>query len=375
MGLGVDPGDRTLVLVELYGGNDGLSTIVPKTDDAYYKNRPTTFIPATDTLPLDDYRGFNPLNTSLRELWDRGECAIVEGVGYPKPVYSHFKSFEIWHTAREAGHASGDGWIGRLRDVAWASDPRNELVVHVGSHVPYSIRSRARPLVAFQSPENFTWVGNARDQSAYSKAAESSMEERGSTLESLRETLRDAQSNSPRILAAAQSYKPRAEYRPDEFGNSLRVIASLIQSGFGSRVYSVALGNFDTHGPEQVAKHAELTASWDGGIGAFLSDLRGTPAGEKTLVVCFSEFGRRVEENFSRGTDHGAAGPMFLLGPMVRGGLYGKHPSITDLDQDGNLKFNTDFRRVYGSILERWFGMEQERVLPARYEPLPVFRV
>jgi uncharacterized protein (DUF1501 family) len=371
--------ERILVLVELYGGNDGISTVVPYENGAYYDARPQTHVKGEEVLAFEKGLGFHPALSSFQRQYRQGHLAVVQGVGYPRPVYSHFKSFEIWHTAREEGRASGDGWVGRLREAAWGANPRSDLVVHVGTHIPFSLHSSKHEMVVFETPENFVWVGDERDLQTYGQASGSANGAAppaggsAAMLDHLRGTLRDAQATSPRILSTAATYKPRVEYPDDPFARSMRVIASMINAGFDTRVYSVALGNFDTHGPEQVEKHQSLLATLDAGVGSFLEDLQGTPNAGKTLVMCYSEFGRRVRENYSRGTDHGAAGPLFLFGPSVRGGLYGEEPSLTKLDQDGNLVYNTDFRRVYSSVLQGWFGVENGRVLPEAYESLPVF--
>jgi uncharacterized protein (DUF1501 family) len=316
-------GPKRLVLVEMYGGNDGLTTVVPFRDDAFYRARPTTAIAPEQCLRFASMRGLDrglhPALTNFRERFDAGELAIVEGCGYPEPVYSHFKSLEIWHTAREQGRSSGDGWIGRVRCGPWGADPRAELVVHVGSHLPYSLASQTHPTLAFDTPENFVWVGSSRELAGYGDAgrAAPSAGAGADVLAHLRETLRAAQSQSPRILKATSHYRPRIEYPADDFGRSMRTIAALMHSDFETRVYSVALGNFDTHAGSQNVEHARLLAVLDSGLGAFLEDIQGSAVGDNTLVVCYSEFGRRVEENYSRGTDHGSAGPMFLLGPRV----------------------------------------------------------
>lgn len=365
---------RILVLVELYGGNDGLNTIVPYADDEYWRRRPIVHVPRKDLLRIDDYCAFNPLLVNLERQWGDGRLAIVRGVGYPEPVYSHFKSFEIWHTAREAGRPSGDGWIGRLRSTHWKDDPRAELVVHVGGPVPHSLHSSEHQVVAYATPESFVWAGDALAQQAYAQAAAAAeglpaATGRDAMRTRLARTLADAQALSPRVLKATLEYQPRVEYPTDEFGRALRCVAGMIDARLGGRVYSVQLGNFDTHA-SQADPQSRLLASFDAGIGAFLADLEGRAQERDVLVLAFSEFGRRVSENYSKGTDHGAAGPAFFLGAPVRGGFYGEHPSLAELDRDENLVMNVDFRRLYATVLEGWFQADASAVLPRRYEPL-----
>lgn len=384
---GGGPG-RVLVLVQLTGGNDGLSTIVPFGDDAYGRARTATRIPADDVLKIDDYRGLHPALKGLKRHYDAGRVAIVEGCGYPQPTRSHFKSYEVWHTASDRGRASGPGWIGRLAEAAWARDETPELVVHVGGTAPYSVFSSAHPPVIFQTPQSYRWVSpESDDLQAYRRAAEEDairlaearkMKSRAKTprtgseaaIERLRGVLADANDSSSRIRRAAVAYQPGANYPADELGESLRVVASLLDARVGSRVVSVELGGFDSHN-DQRAQHDGRMRILDGALTAFLDDLKGRSVEDDVLVVVFSEFGRRVQENGSRGTDHGTAAPMLVLGSKVKGGLHGRHPSLTELDA-GDLVHTTDFRSVYATAVERWFGADSTRVLGARYPLLGI---
>jgi uncharacterized protein (DUF1501 family) len=365
---------RTLVLLQLSGGNDALSMVVPWADDGYNKARSAIRIGEGEALKLDDYRGLHPELKQLRALYDKGQMGIVEGCSYPTPNRSHFKSMEIWQTANLQGRMSGDGWIGRLCDAAFPTGAAPELIVHIGGAAPYSVFSRTHPAVVFQTPYSYKWVASdADDKELYREAGgkddmggESKGQKR--VLEHLRGVLNDANESSLRIRRAAADYEPRVKYPTDEFGEMLKVAAALIEARVGTRVISVELGGFDTHNNQRPA-HDACMKRLDAGLGAFLNDIAGSAAGGEVVVVCFSEFGRRVKENGSRGTDHGVAAPMLVFGQKVKGGLYGKHPSLTDLD-DGDLKMTTDFRSVYGTVIEKWFKAEQEKVLDAKY---PVF--
>lgn len=366
-----------LVLIELVGGNDGLNTLVPYTDDRYYAHRPQLFVPRADVLPIDDHFGLHPRLPLLRQTFDAGRLAIVRGVGYPQPVYSHFKSFEIWHTASLSGRAAGDGWVARLRAAAWPADARPELIVSVGSE-PYSMHSSRFGQLAFEVPERYLWAGDGEGQRTYRAAADESMagaaeEGAGSdaVLARIYRTLRHAQRTSPQILEAASSYVPSAAYPEGPFGASLRTIASLIEARVGTRVFSAQLDGFDTHA-NQLRRHDELLVALDDGLSAFLADLAGRSTERNVLVAVISEFGRRVAENHSGGTDHGAAGLTLLLGARVKGGLYGSAPALEELDGDGNLVFTTDFRSVYATVIEDWFGVPQREVLEQEFPRLPV---
>jgi len=362
---------RTLVLLQLSGGNDALSMVVPWGDDGYNSVRSAIRIGEKEVLKLDDYRGLHPELKQLRALWDKGQMGIVEGCSYPTPNRSHFKSMEIWQTANVQGRMSGDGWIGRLCDAAFPSGAAPELIVHVGGAAPYSVFSRSHPAVVFQTPYSYKWVApEDEDREMYRESGTKDGESKGEkrVLEHLREVLSDANESSLRIRRAAADYEPRVKYPADEFGEMLKVAAALIDARVGTRVISVELGGFDTHNNQRPA-HDACMKRLDAGLGAFLNDIAQSSAGGEVAVVCFSEFGRRVKENGSRGTDHGVAAPMLVFGPKVKGGLYGKHPSLTDLD-DGDLKMTTDFRSVYGTVIEKWFKTEQEKVLDAKYPVL-----
>lgn len=358
---------RTLVVLQLAGGNDGLSTVVPYGDDAYHRARPAIAHAESDVLPLDDYRGLHRNLERMRAVWDAGKLAIVEGVGYPDPNRSHFKSFDIWHAASARGRGEPNGWLGRLVEAAWKDEGPNTSV-HVGGTVPYSLHSSECPPVSFVDPRSYHWAGEENEVDAYDRAGEGAMQGEGSTLDYLRRTLTDGQRSSRQVRWAAARYETPVKYRKSDLGEALRDVAALIDGDVGCRVLSVERNGFDTH-TDQKGGHDSLMRDLDLSLGAFLEDLERTEAGRNTLVVVFSEFGRRVKENGALGTDHGTAGPMLVAGPAVKGGLYGEHPSLTRLDK-GDLRYTTDFRRVYATAIERWFGVPNERVLGERYEPL-----
>ncbi len=360
---------RTLVLVELTGGNDGLSTLVPFGDDIYHRSRPGLRLSPNEVLKIDGHRGFHPSLAGLRRLYENGTLAIIQGAGYPNAVRSHFRSLEIWHGADLRGRALGTGWIGRLCDSAWPEDHTPELVVHVGPKVPFSLASLEHPPVALESPTGYQWFGAEPEIEAYrgataedeAEAAAASGSGRDEALARLRGVQASANESSIHIRRAIRDYRPGIEYPRDRFSASLRDIAALIHGELGSRVLSTNLASFDTHA-DQKDTHANLLRKLDEGLCAFQADLVRSEVGRETIVLVYSEFGRRVAENASRGTDHGKAGPMFVLGARVRGGLRGRAPRLDDLD-DGDAAFTTDFRSVYATILERWFEASSASVL------------
>jgi uncharacterized protein (DUF1501 family) len=378
---------RTLLVLQLAGGNDGLSTVVPYADDTYHAARPATAIARDAVLALDDYRGLNPELERLRERYEAGQLAIVEGAGYPDPIRSHFKSFDVWHTADPRGRGVPEGWLGRLARAVSEGSTDPNLCVHVGGAVPYSLHSATHPPVSFATPTGYRWAGTEAEREAFEQAAAKATygEERPpddrlarrddegrevSNLEFLRQVLADGQRSSAAIRRAAALYRTPVEYPSDALGTALRDIAALIHGDVGSRILSCELGGFDTH-TDLTARHTRLMAQLDAALGAFLADLERSEPGRECVVLVFSEFGRRVAENGARGNDHGTAGPMFLAGPAVKGGLHGAHPSLTDLD-NGDLRFTTDFRAVYATVIERWFGVKHQRVLGKHFELLPL---
>ncbi|MCZ6598631.1 MAG: DUF1501 domain-containing protein [Planctomycetota bacterium] len=363
---------RTLVLLQLSGGNDGLSTVIPHGDDRYHRSRNATRHEASEVLRIDGYRGLHPNLERMRVWYDEGRLAIIEGCGYVRPSRSHFKSLEIWHTARAAGRNSGDGWVGRLCESAFAEDFDAKRVVHVGGTVPYSLHSAGHPASSFVIPEGYRWVGNESDIDSFSEAKREEdgkgKRRKNASLDHLRSVMNDARASSAAIRTAAARYRPTVEYPNDPFAEDLRTCAALIDSDIGTRILSLELRGFDTHSGQK-GVHDNLMRRLDEGLSAFLADLEASQAGRRTIVMAFSEFGRRVTENASRGTDHGTAGPMFVAGHDVRGGLYGRHPSLQGLDGQ-DLVFTTDFRTVYATLIEACFGVKHDLVLGARYPTL-----
>jgi uncharacterized protein (DUF1501 family) len=356
-----EPGN--LVVLQLSGGNDGLSTVVPYADDAYHAVRKNLRLTAEECLRLDDYRAFHPALARFHRRFHAGKLAIVEGVGYPHPNRSHFKSLEIWHTADLRGRVAGDGWLGRTCANAFGSAPEPHLLVHVGPEAPYSVQSSAHPAAVFSAPEAYRWIGEEPDLAP----AGGPVAPVGSSLAFLRETMHAARASSTSVRSAVGHNQTSVAYPDGPFGNALRNAAALI-AGAGTRVVSLELGGFDTHN-DQPNRHEECLATLDAGLDPFLDDLERSAAGRATLVLVFSEFGRRVAENGSRGTDHGCAGPVFVAGAAVKGGLFGQHPSLTELD-DGDLVHTMDFRAVYATAIRHVFGIEPATVLGGAFAPL-----
>ncbi|MHC4547471.1 MAG: DUF1501 domain-containing protein [Planctomycetota bacterium] len=360
--LGAEPDDRILVLVQLDGGNDGLNTVIPYGDDAYYRARPGLGIGRGRVVRLDDHEGLHPSLAGLRGAWDAGALAVVQGVGYPNASRSHFTSTDIWHTARTAPQARWTGWLGRALDRAAKRDEVPALHLDPG---PLSLALVGERVVvpSVADAGRFRVRGNRELLRA---GAERPRE--GATVEYVRRSAAQAYRVSARIEVALRDESGRERYPGTDLARRLWQVARLIQAGLPARVYAVRLTGFDTHS-RQAAAHAQLLRTLGDALGAFRADLIAHDLDRRVLAMTYSEFGRRVQENRSLGTDHGAAAPMFVLGGGVKGGLHGDHPSLGDL-VDGDLRHHTDFRQVYATILARWLGVDAGAVLGGAFGPV-----
>ncbi|MDZ4831428.1 MAG: DUF1501 domain-containing protein [Phycisphaerae bacterium] len=375
-------GDRILVIVQLGGGNDGLNTVVPYGADAYYAARPGLAVAAPGrgqnaAIPLDAAKGIglHPSLTGLKELFDGEKLAVIQGVGYPNPNRSHFTSMDIWQTARTDG--KGSGWIGRYFDCTCNGSPTADGAISIGRSAPLAMVGDVQKPIAFESPEMFRWLGEDLHESLAKPYAEMN---RAGTLDGvapksetafLMRTALDAQVSSDRIRRAV-ARQAMATYPNSGLALQLRTIAAMIRDGMATRVYYASMSGFDTHAG-QAGSHANLMRQFGDALLAFQNDLGAQGNADRVLTMCFSEFGRRVKENGSGGTDHGTAAPMFLVGPKVKAGVLGQHPSLTDLDQ-GDLKHTVDFRSVYASLLDDWMHAPAAKVLGGEYSKGSVLR-
>ena len=369
------PEDRILVVVQLGGGNDGLNTVVPYGNNLYHNTRPSLAIPAPGrgqnaALELDKAAGIglHPSLEAFKELIDEGVASIVQGVGYPNPNRSHFTSMDIWHTADT--DARGYGWIGRYFDNTCEGMPKPEAGVAIGRSAPLAMQGALQKPVTFETADLFQWLGNEYSpllKDPYQKINRQGTVEAvdpDSQLGFLMRTALDAQISSDRIRAAV-ARQPLVRYPGSGLARQLQTVAAMIRDEMPTRVYYVSLGGFDTHA-NQSNRHTNLLRQFAASLRAFHRDLKAQGNAGQVLTMCFSEFGRRVGQNASGGTDHGTAAPMYLMGEMVRPGLLGQHPSLNDLDR-GDLKFNVDFRSVYAAVLEDWMGADARSILGREY--------
>ena len=352
-------GDEVLVLVRLDGGNDGLNTVIPFGDDLYYRARPG--IGVKSPMKLDDHVGLHPSLGGLRGAWDDGALAVVQGVGYPNSSRSHFTSTDIWHTAFTTPPERWSGWAGRALDAM----DEGEVPALQLDPAPLSLAITGERVVvpAVADAESFRVRGNKELLAALVARPRDS-----ATAEQVRKSGASAYKTAERLEKAFGS-GDAAGYPDTDLARRLWQIARLVEGGLPARVYAVRLSGFDTHS-RQANAHAVLLRMLGDALGAFQKDLKAKGLDQRVLAMTYSEFGRRVEENRSLGTDHGAAAPLFVMGGRVKGGLKGAHPSLADLEQ-GDLRHHTDFRQVYATVLERWLKADARAVLGAAYEPVP----
>jgi uncharacterized protein (DUF1501 family) len=368
--------DTILVVVELTGGNDGINTVIPYADDLYHKARPTLRFTKDQVIRLDDHVGLHPGMQSLKSLWDEGQLAVVQGVGYPNPDRSHFEAMDIWHSA-DPKRATTTGWLGRAT-VEMDNRAGGVPILHVGPG--------KSPLAAHGAPGG--GAVSVGDHNSFRLELSGAVEQQKTRRKLLEDLSTPARTSPPadddllgfvqrrqvQTLTAVENLRELLE-GPNAvrgFGaglnQKLQLVAGLIARGFGTRIFYVTLDGFDTHAG-QATEHRKLLAELADAIGSFFSDLKQSNDDKRVRLMTFSEFGRRVNENNSKGTDHGAASCLFVAGPSVKGGVVGKHPSLADLDAD-DLKFHTDFRRVYATQLDGWLGCDSKAVLGAKWDHL-----
>lgn len=359
-----------LVVVELSGGNDGLNSVVPFGDDAYYQARPTIGIAKKDTLALDDHYGLNQGMLGLHRLWQNNQLAIVHGCGYAQPSYSHFTSMAYWHTG--IPHRGSEfGWLGRVADEL-STDRRDNMLVNIGARQSLAVKSRHHTPLVFDNPERFqrhAWM----DAAIYDVAVDDALDKprtSSKNYEFLRHVNRSAASSSAQIRRAWRDYKTDVDYGVAPM--DLPKVAACIDAGLDTQLYHVSFRNnaFDTH-VQQPALHRRLLSYACDGIHGFVQDLEQRGHADRVIVLVFSEFGRRIHENANLGTDHGSANTMFVAGRRVVGGFYGQAPSLTELLDGQNLVHTTDFRSVYASVIQNWLKVDATKVLAGTYPTLP----
>ncbi len=378
----VSAGNRTLVIVQMAGGNDGLNTIVPANDGRYYDLRPTVNVQQDDALPINSEVGFHPSLFAFKQLFDEGVLGAVEGVGYPGPSYSHFESMDIWQTADPKESGRFEGWMGRYLEGLPPRKSDQIQSLAVGKRLPVELRTASMAVPIVNTVGKYKLQPDPKAKLDQGKRTEALLKLYRTTASSrpfgehLDSTITAAEGSAKTIQDAHERYTSTVNYPDTKLGRHLQVVAEAIIGGAGPSVAHVRIGGFDTHA-SQLPEHAELLRDTADSMLAFYRDMQAHGRDQDVVMMTWSEFGRRVNENGSGGTDHGSAGPMFVLGTPVTGGLYGERSSLTDLagtKNRKNFKYTTDFRQVYATMIEGWLGAPAELVLGGRFEQIPFLR-
>ncbi len=363
---------RSLVVIQLIGANDALNTVVPYSNSLYYDFRPVVHIPAEEVVPIDRDFGFTPYIGPIKTLWDQGNVALINGIGYTTPNRSHFRSMDIWHTC-EPDKIATEGWLGRaIRDL----DPQGENVltgVHFGRGLPRSLACKGVPVSSVGNLETYGLFPDVEDLQKKRYAVEAFAKMYGvagggdAVIDSLGQNGRDALKGADILRTAPAKYSSTVEYAPNPIAQNMKSIAQVMLADLGTQIYYTSYGSFDTHGGE-LPTHAKLWEEVSGAVGDFYADLEEHGRQDETVVLIWTEFGRRIKDNGS-GTDHGAGGLAFVIGGSVQGGMYGEYPSLAEAEQlDGDLRPNNDFRSTYTTILERWLGLDAVPIVNGQFE-------
>lgn len=361
-------GDRVLVLLRLGGGNDGLNTVVPAEDDRYHRARPSLRIPLDQALPLGDGTFLHPSLPHLKDAFDDGRVAVVQGVGYPSPDRSHFRSTDIWHTARPDVEDRRVGWAARALDGDASDRLAARTIAVLDGEAPLALAGGTSPSPTIPSLDDARLSRADLGEVARAAAAAPAS---APSLRHVRAATRTAVATADRLERAAADARSDA-FPATRLGRRLATVNALLRADLGARVFYTALDGFDTH-TRQAQNHAQLLRDLDRSVAAWSEDLRRTGDDARVMLVTFSEFGRRVAENASLGTDHGAAAPLFVVSGGLNPGVIGPPPDLDDLD-DGDVRHAIDFRSVYATLLERWLGVPSEAGLGGRFPVLPFAR-
>lgn len=359
-------GYKKLVIIQLAGGNDGLNTIVPFNNDIYYKNRPQIALSKQKVIGVTDELGFHPSLSSLKNLYDKGYLAIVNNVGYPNPNRSHFRSTDIWQTASNHNEYLNTGWLGRYIDQyeknSYAGIELDDSLSLILKGDKLNGIATKNPAILYQNMKTpyFEKVLKYQTDTHLSEH----------NLGYLYKTMIEAKSSANYIYETSKTFKTKLEYPNNPFGNQLKTTAEFINSGLQSKVYYVSMGGFDTHA-NQVNKQNKLLEMYSSGMDVFVKDLEQNDTFKDTLIVTFSEFGRRLKQNAANGTDHGAANNVFLIGKnLKKSGFYNESQDLTNLDNNGDIIHSIDFRSIYATILDKWLDVNDEIILNKSFSKL-----
>jgi len=370
------PGGRVLVLIQLSGGNDGLNTVIPYADPNYHNMRPSIRLRDTQVLRLSSSIGLHPSLGSLKNFYDEGQVAVVQNVGYPNPDRSHFRSTDIWLSASDSEDYIEDGWVGRFLANAFP-DPEtfntsHPMAIQIGASQSMLLQCTCQGQmgISFEDPNQFYQLINGA--TADNDPPPPTLA--GEQLSFIKQIAAQSIQYAQIIKDAADSIENRVQYPNTSLGRQLAIVAELIGGGLETPVYLTSMGGFDTHS-NQSGSHANLLQNLSDSVSAFIQDLKLMGEGDRAVVMTFSEFGRRVEQNGSGGTDHGTAAPLFVIGQNVNGGIFGKNPDLAELDNNGDLIYEFDFRQIYATLLQDHLGMATNKmgdVLFRNFNTLPL---
>jgi uncharacterized protein (DUF1501 family) len=360
-------GYKNLVVIQLSGGNDGLNTVIPYGLDTYYQKRKTIAIQPNEIIKLDDLQGLNPAMSALQGIYDQGLMSIINGVGYPNPDRSHFRSMDIWQTASDSDQFLSTGWIGRYLDSNCQTCKFPYTALEVDDTLSLALKGAGKKGIAVKDPDQL--YRNTKEPFFKDVLNSYHQNLNEDNLGYLYKTMIETQSSAEYIQKTSQTYKTVAEYPQTPFANQLKTVSRFINSGLKTRVYYVSLSGFDTHAGQKM-QQGRLLKQYADGVAAFVTDLKKTGKLDDTLVMTFSEFGRRVEQNASNGTDHGTANNLFVFGgKLKKAGIYNEAPDLQNLD-NGDLKHQVDFRQVYASILDKWLNVNNNDILTRSFDKL-----
>jgi len=354
-------GHKNIVIIQLSGGNDGLNTIIPYGNDIYYQKRKTIAIPQTDIIKLNDMQGLNPALSALKDIYDQGLMSIINSVGYPNPDRSHFRSMDIWQTGSDANQFLTTGWIGRYLDSNCQTCQSPYTAVEVDDTLSLAMKGSKMKGIAVQDPNKlYQTTREPFFKDLVHDHNDTNLNE--DNLGYLYKTMIETYSSADYIQKTSKTYNVTATYPASQLGNQLKTVSKFINSGLDTRVYYVSLSGFDTHVGQQNQQGRQLKIYGDA-VAAFVNDLKASGKLDDTLVMTFSEFGRRVEQNASNGTDHGTANNIFVFGgKLAKAGIYNDAPDLTQLD-NGDLKYQIDFRDVYATLLDKWLNVNNSQIL------------
>ncbi len=361
-------GNKILVVVQLSGGNDGLNTVIPIRNDIYYKGRPDLAIAREDAIALTEDIGLNPALKGIKSLYDQGYVSILNGIGYPEPNRSHFRSMDIWQSGSSADEIRNTGWLGRYLDqVHKEYNTHNTLAIEADDSLSLAMKGFDKKAIAIKDINQFHRAAKDPYFSGLTGAHQKEHEEKLTSY--LYKTLTETISAADYVYDQSKIYATTQTYPDDALGKRMKTIGSLINSHADTRVYYVSHGSFDTH-VDQKKRQERLFTELDNSLTALVADLKQGNTFDDVLIMTFSEFGRRVSQNASKGTDHGTASNMFMIGgKLKKSGIYNPLPDLANLD-NGDLKYGIDFKQVYATVLDKWLDADARKILGGRYEKL-----